>query len=294
MIYYFLPDPGIFGGVKVACQFMDMLLALGAKGNIVLAQGKAPEWFTTSVPIMNEKEAFERIGPDDWIVITWPPDHQRLQDLPGKMICHCQGTDPLMDPIFADESVPLLTCWQQAEDYVMHKFRRSSIAVGISISNCFYWDGTVKLDNRIAYMPRRGFPLVRRCIRECKDLDFIPLYGLHERKVGEHLKKSGVFLATAVGGQFGLPALEAMAAGCLVISVPVKGGMEYLEDKKNCLMVEPDEMPSKLKWIMEPKNSNLRFQLRSQALTTAYRYRAILQKRHLQKLVRTSLQELVS
>jgi len=294
MIYYFLPDPGIFGGVKVACQFLEMLLELGTKGAIVLAKGKASEWFTSSVPIIPEAEARRKMTAADWIVITWPPDYQRLKELPGRMICHCQGTDPLMDPIFADENVPLLTCWQQAADYIGKQFQRSSVAVGISISDCFFWDGTIKLDNRIAYMPRRGFPIVRSCMKRCRHLDFSPIDGLHEVEVGARLKEAGVFLATAVGEQFGLPALEAMAAGCLVLSVPVKGGMEYLKDGENCLVVKPEALPSTLTWIMQPENSNLRLRLRTRALATAVAYRRARQKRHLKRLTTTSLREFVA
>ncbi|MFH1155141.1 MAG: glycosyltransferase [Pseudomonadota bacterium] len=293
MIYYFLPDPGIFGGVKVACEFLEMIISCGAKALAVFPGGIAPQWFPVSVPVMAEHDALKLINRSDRVMITWPPDYHRLKGLPGKLICHCQGTDDLMDPIFADRTVPVLTCWKQAADYVMGKFNRSTIHVGISIPDCFYYDGTVKLDNRVAYMPRRGFPLVRRCMRQCDGIDFDPLDGLTELRVSRRLKQAGLFMATSVGEQFGLPSLEAMAAGCLVVSVPVKGGMEYLCHGENCLVTEPDSIGETLNWITSRDNETLRIRLRSRAIATAFLYRRVLQKRLLKNLLATSLKELI-
>lgn len=294
MIYYFLPGPGIYGGIKVACQFLEMLISLGAKGAIVLPDGKAPQWFRSKVPVLNENQVLTTLDQRDWIMITWPPDYHRLKEMPGKLVCHCQGTDPLMDPVFADREVIFLTCWEQAARHARQKFNRQTIDVGISIANCFFWDGIPKIDNRVAYMPRRGFPIVNSCIRSCRKLDFMPIDGLDELSVSNLLKRSGIFLATAVGEQFGLPALEAMAAGCLVLSVPVKGGMEYLIDGKNCLVVDPGDIPEKLRWITQEKNTDLRIHLRNNAMATAARYRFSKQRCLLQAKASSELKGLVS
>ena len=53
------------------------------------------------------------------------------------------------------------------------------------------------------------------------------------------MKHCSIYLATAEGEWSGLPALEAMSAGCVVVSVPVLGGMEYLDDGVNCRMAGP-------------------------------------------------------
>jgi glycosyltransferase involved in cell wall biosynthesis len=222
-------------------------------------------------------------------MITWPPDYARLKNWPGRLVCHCQGTDPKMDPILADHSVPVLTCWEQARRYIEENYGRSGTEVGISISERFYFSGGRKADNLVAYMPRRGFDVVRRCMRRNGNLDFRGMDGLHEREVARRLQASGIYLATAEGEQFGLPALEAMAAGCLVLSVPVKGGMEYLHDGENCLAATPDEMPEKLRWAMSPQRAEWRARLRGRALATAMRYRPGLQRRRLDKCLQGEL-----
>jgi hypothetical protein len=289
MIYYFLPDSGIFGGVKVACQFAGLLHQLGVPAAVVLPGGKAPQWFSCQTAVWAEEQIWPLLRPSDWLMITWPPDYHRLQGLPSPLICHCQGTDDRMEPIFADRKVLLLTCWQQAASFVLEHFNRSSVEVGIAISDCFFWDGGLKFDCLVAYMPRRGFPNVRKCLRKCSRLDFMPLDGLPETDVARKLKQAGVFLATALDEQFGLPALEAMAAGCVVLSVPVKGGMEYLKSGDNCYVVEPEQMAECLRWITQPKNRELRARIRARAAATAMGYRVSLQRERLSQLLRGEL-----
>ncbi len=171
---------------------------------------------------------------------------------------------------------------------------RETTHVGISISGAFFYSGERKRDNWVTYMPRRGFPLVRTCMRKNKGLAFLPIDGVTEREVAARLKNSGIFLATALGEEFGLPALEAMAGGCLVLSVPVKGGMEYLDSGESCLVVKPEKLGEKLKWITRPEHAALRSQMRSKAVAIAARYRAGLQRTHLESLLSHELKWLVS
>ncbi len=290
MIYYFLPGTGIFGGIKVGCQFLELLLSLGASGTIVTPEGRAPEWFATTVPFINEHQAFSRIQPRDVIMFSLPQDYPRLRQLAGTLVCHCQGTDPSLDPVFADPEVRVLTCWKQAFDLVQQRFNRTPIDVGISISDCFFLDGTTKHDTRVGHMPRRGYSITRACMRRNPHLDFIPLNGLHERKVAEKLKQSGMFLATSEGEWFGLPALEAMAAGCLVLSVPVRGGTQYLHDEDNCLVKDAAHLPDSLYQISRPENDDLRTELRYRAVAAAVSYSRVQQRHRLKALKETDLQ----
>lgn len=281
MIYYFLPDSGKFGGVKVGCQLVDYLNRLGLRAIVVTPDGSAPDWFHGSFAVLPEVAAMARITAQDYMVITWPPDHRRLAHLPARKVCHAQGTDPLMDPLFADPDYLLLTCWQQAADYVRDNHGRVTTDVGISISEAFFQGAQIKRGNQVAYMPRRGHRLTTPAIRRCRDLDFIAIDELPESGVASSLNQAGYFLATALGEQFGLPALEAMAAGCVVLSVPVRGGMEYLRDGDNCLLVEPDEIASRLHWISRPEQVKLKVQIAQRARATAADYHP---QRHLKRL----------
>ena len=294
MIFYFVPEAGIFGGVKVAFQLVELLHRLGRPAVAVLPDGRAPTWFASRAPVVAEAEAMARIGPDDWLMLTWPPDHARLAALPGRRVNHCQGTDPRMDAIFADEQVLVLTCWRQATRWVHERFARLPVEVGISIADEFFFAGGRKLDELVAYMPRRGNALARRCMRAARTLDFLPIDGVHERAVARLLSRAGIFVATAVGEEFGLPALEAMAAGCVVVSVPVKGGMEFLRDGENCIVADASELGERLDWIARPENASLRCVLRQRAVATAMAYRRVVQQRRLADLLDGPLAELGS
>src|SRR5262249_48333467 len=141
MIYYFLPGTGIYGGVKVGGQFVDLLNSMGVPSVLVLDDGKAPDWFQMSSPVLSERETRQRFCSKDWAMFSYPGDYNRLKTFAQKIACHCQGTDPMIDPICADSSVLLLTCWSEAVDYVRSNFRRNPIEVGIAISDLFFFDG---------------------------------------------------------------------------------------------------------------------------------------------------------
>lgn len=267
---------------------MDLLTSLGVKISAVLPDGRAPNWFFTGAKVISETQFWPRLTDRDWLMITWPPDYERLKNC-GRLICHCQGTDERMDPIFADPDVPILTCWRQAEAYVRNVHGRVTIPVGIAISDRFFYDGRLKWDNRVAYMPRRGWALVKHCMKANPHLDYEPIDGLRESGVSRRLMSSGVYLATSVGEQFGLPALEAMAAGCAVVSVPVKGGLEYLLHEDNCLLGQPEALPELLDWLMAPAQQNLRKKFRVRAIETAKAYKLSRQRHKLASLLKKEL-----
>lgn len=288
MITYFLPDPGVHGGVKVACQFVELLGEAGARAVVSLPGGRAPTWFACRAPVVDEASALAALGASDWAMLTWPPHYPTLRATPARLVNHAQGVTD-MDAIYADPRVLLLTCWADAADYVRTRFARQPIEVGLAISDAFFFSGEVKRDARVAFMPRRGRTIAEACITAVPACEYVAIDGCSEVDVAAGLKSAGIYLATSVDEDFGLPALEAMAAGCVVVSVPVRGGMEYLESGVNCLVVAPQEMPATLEWITRPAQGATRQRLRHAAVATAYRYRRSVQRRRLAALLRGPL-----
>lgn len=292
MIYYFLPDPRIFGGIKVGYQFVQLLNDLRVPAVVASPQGKAPQWFSTSAAVLDEKEVLDQITKKDWIIFSLPYDYDRLKKTSVRIIFHCQGTNPIHDPTFRDSETLILTCWDQATRYVWDNYRREAVEVGIAISDCFYRSNPLTYHGMVSYMPRRGENTAATCIEENPDLFFQPIKGLNEVQVATIMQQSEYYLATSEGEWFGLPALEAMAAGCLVLTVPVLGGMDYLRDEDNCLVVEPETMPEKLSWIAAPEQMELRKQIRYRAMATAASYRLTLQKKQIAALLQNKLKGL--
>jgi hypothetical protein len=292
VIVYFLPSEGRFGGVKVGCQFVEALSLFGLPAVLALPGGRAPTWMTLRAPVVDSLAAEERLTGDDWAFVNFPYDYPRLKGRPARLALHCQGTDPLLDPIFADPSLLVLTCWEQAARHAREGFGREPVEVGIEVSPCFFGGGEERLDNRVAYMPRRGYEIVRACMRACPGLDFVPIDGLDEAGVAGALKGCGVYLATSVGEWFGLPALEALAAGCLVVTVPVLGGMEYLLPGETCVLAAADRLPAALAAITQPGRAAERARLRLQGTATAWDYHPAFVRRRLKVLLEGPLREL--
>ncbi|MBU1274616.1 MAG: glycosyltransferase [Proteobacteria bacterium] len=290
MIYYFLPTEGIAGGVKVGFQFMEMLISLGVRGVVAIPGGRAPQWFACSVPVMDQERALREITPQDWAVITWPPDLEFLADTGARLAGHVQGVTN-MEKVFAHPRISLLTCWESADRLAREEYGRQTVRVGISISAAFFAQGELKLDNEAAYMPRRGLGIATKTARSLPMLNWRPLDGLDEPQICRFLQKTGVYLATSLGEDFGLPSLEAMAAGCLVASVPVKGGMEYLRDGYNCLVDEPENLLERLGRLMHPSQAGQRELMRLRARATAFSYHPYAQKRRLAHLLEGPLRE---
>jgi len=236
MIVYVLPSVGCFGGVKVGFQFAEILRSCGVPVVMATPGGAAPQWFPCSIPVVERESVVPRLGSDDVALFSLPQDHAELARTDATLVLHCQGTDPRIDPVIADERVAVLTCWRQARDYVVEHCSRHPIEVGISISEVF---GSTKITRRprsIAYMPRRGrVDVVAEHSIRC-GYELIAIDGDDEGSVAMKMASAEVFAATAEGEWFGLPALEAMASGCAVVSVPVLGGSEYLVDGTNCFV----------------------------------------------------------
>ncbi len=60
-------------------------------------------------------------------------------------------------------------------------------------------------------------------------------------EIAKYYNKSKIFISPSWWEGFGLPPLEAMASGCLVLSSKSGGVDEFLEENQNCLMFTPQD-----------------------------------------------------
>lgn len=99
----------------------------------------------------------------------------------------------------------------------------------------------------IAFMPRKQ-PAEIRFLRRAftlrnprwADIPWIPIDGLDRAGVARAMGSSAVFLSTCLYEGFGLPALEAMACGCLVAGFHGYGGLEYVSDANGLWCAQGD------------------------------------------------------
>jgi hypothetical protein len=279
VLYYFLPQPTIHGGIKVGFQFASMLRKIGAEVAMVTPNGSAPSWFPSNLTVLRRERVLPTLTETDKVLFSHPRDYQDLEKTGAKLILHCQGTDKSILPIIYDKKVELLACWEQAENFFQEHSRQGE-NVGISISEVFFYNGQVKKPGSYSIMPRRGtlqneealVGFEKRVIDNCT-----------EKETGEILKSVSGFIAIAENEGFGLPALEAMAAGCLVVSPRTIGGGEYLTHGINCLISEVEDLSGIMKELLSSESNHQ--ELRFAAMKTASAYHPRTQLGHLRRKI---------
>jgi glycosyltransferase involved in cell wall biosynthesis len=276
--FYFLPEPTIHGGIKVGFQFAAMLRQLGIEVVIATPNGSAPQWFSSQLPVVSREKVISNLTPQDRVIFSLPYDYDELKELPARLIFHCQGTDPAIIPILQDEKVEILTCWTQAEEFVSD-FSRDSENVGISVSRNFYYSGESKLPRSYATMPRRGVLLSPEKLNGFQEYQ---IDNMHEGAASQILKQSSGFLARSENEWFGLPSLEAMASGCIVVSPKTLGGVEYLIAGENCFVEKVENLSEQMFEVLRSEQKHQH--VRQRAIEMSYRYHPRAQFKKLQKL----------
>ena len=270
MLYYFLPQPTIHGGIKVGFQFASILKRLGADVMMVTPNGYAPNWFPSNLTVLRREQVLPTLRKTDKALFSHPRDYGDLEKTNAGLVLHCQGTDEKILPILSDKKVELLACWEQAEVFFQEHSRQAE-NVGISVSETFFYNGQMKKPGSYSTMPRRG--TLRNEIKlvgfEKRVID-----NRTEKETGEILKSTSGFIALAENEWFGLPALEAMAAGCLVVSPRTIGGGEYLIDGTNCLLSDVEELSSKMRELLNFESKHEELRLAAMRTASAYHPRS--------------------
>ena len=90
---------------------------------------------------------------------------------------------------------------------------------------------------QIAFMPRKlggDVPFIQavfvRMYPNYADVPWVAIDGVTRKEAARMLSESAVFLSLASKESFGLPPLEAMAAGCVVAGFHGEGGREYMNE----------------------------------------------------------------
>jgi glycosyltransferase involved in cell wall biosynthesis len=102
-------------------------------------------------------------------------------------------------------------------------------------------------------------------------------------EVNELLNKAEVFVQTSIHEGFSLPIIEAMAAGCPVITTDSHGNRDFCSDRVNCLVVEQNNDEQLAKLISELLGDpSLRRRLSEEGLATArnYQWSGLLDRYH--------------
>lgn len=238
MYYYVLPGVGIYGGIKKAFQCAEMLTDSGQRCVVATPGAQRPDWFTYRAETMDRADLAERCTREDTVLFSFPPDAEAIRSLrAGRRIVHMQGANTVDDvALFAQPFEFISHGLHMTQQLLAHGLVAPYVPLGLR--EVFRWRGEAKRPGSVALMSRKGGKLVddvRRALPRQASLTVID--GLAEDEVAATLKATDVFVAISAKEAFGLPPLEAMAAGCAVVGFPGDGGFEFMRHGESAHVV---------------------------------------------------------
>lgn len=233
------------GGVRTIYYHVSHLVKNGYPAFVVHNQpGFKPSWFEPDVPIVYLTKEFQ-LSPHDIVII--PEDYsgalQAVMGINVRKYIFCQNHFYIFKGLQGD------TSW---EDFGISGVFCSSEIISEFVRSVFDYNEVpivhyaIPLDIfkprekrlQIAYMPRKRATeidfikkLFNKIYPKYKEIPWICIDKVEEGKAAQILGESAIFLSTSLYEGFGLPPLEAMACGCIVVGFHGYGGLEYAKDK---------------------------------------------------------------
>jgi hypothetical protein len=281
------------GGVRVIYHHVHHLVAAGLDAAVVhLKSGFKVDWFPLEVPVIDGSKNLN-VKAEDWVVI--PEDFIAALEAFSNVHCHkaifCQNQFYIFDAMpmkkkWSDYGVKaVLVSSRTIQEFVFHVFGVEGIHIPVAIDHSLFAPRPEVRQLQIAYMPRKGawnIRLVRGVLwhrrPDLRSIPWIPIENMSEKEVARTLQQSSHFVSTSFREGFGLPPIEAMACGCLVVGFAGGGGREYATNKNGFWV--PDEDAVALAQTLEavlsdackhPQKPEFE-EIRRQALETARQY----------------------
>lgn len=247
--YFLCPDvPNATGGVTKIYEFAAALKNAGQDVAVVHQDPQyRPNWFATAVPIVGRRNTV--VGVNDLLVV---PEYMStlLPQLEGcaKVILNQAFSSP--GAIwFQDE----LVCSNVVTSQYIHRYIQFVHPQTVLFPIQLGYDKLVFnaihafKKKQVAYMPRRRGEVSKRIIQALERkgaLDgwtVVAIDALPAQDVARVLRESMIFLSFSQREGFGLPPLEAMACGCLVVGFHGLGGAEFF-DSTYCYPIPEDDI----------------------------------------------------
>jgi hypothetical protein len=243
------------GGISVLYDHVATLRQHGFDAWIVHGkQGFRYPHGPTEVPVIDASSGLA-VNADDFIVV--PEDHHAAIHAFGRAACRkalfCQnhyyifhGLNPgehWRDFGFTDYlcvSEPIAAAMQEY-------FGVTATTVRPALDDVYFGEAPAgaQAPVKLACMPRKGGPHLRHLAGLLPRLtgaapSWVPIDGLTRPQVAERLRQSDIYISTSVDEGLGLPPLEAMAAGCLVIGYAGGGGLDYARPDNGIWVADQD------------------------------------------------------
>lgn len=249
VVHFLCPDvPHATGGVAKIYEFANALKNAGQDVAVVHQDPQyRPNWFATDVPIESWKSTV--VGADDLLVV---PEFMSslLPQLRGcaKVILNQAFSSP--GAIwFQDE----LVCSIVATSQYIHRYiqfvhpQTALFPIQLGYDKLVFNAIHAFKKKQVAYMPRRRGDDSKRIIQALErrgalvGWTVVAIDALPALEVAQILRESMIFLSFSQREGFGLPPLEAMACGCVVVGFHGLGGAEFF-DPSSCYPIPEDDI----------------------------------------------------
>jgi hypothetical protein len=257
ILYLSHDNPRPSGGVRTLYRHVEILRNAGFDAYVVQHQnGFRASWFRSDAPVLYAEGGLA-FGPEDWAVI--PEDHSQalegLRNVDCRKAIFCQGHYQIFESIAPTSSwadygaTAVLASSIPIRDFVRGVFGLEPAYIPLSLDLDLFRPGTGRRELQVAFMPRKGAhhlrmvqALIHHRAPELGDIPWVAIDGYGETEVAATLGRSAFFLATGSREGFGLPPLEAMACGALVVGFRAGGGAEYARPDNGFWVADEDTL----------------------------------------------------
>ena len=256
-IYYPTTAKPTAGGQFVNEAHVIALRQMGVRAYLLYCSPDASvHYFATAAPVLRWYPHMV-FDPGDVVVVPepWKPGLEYFASQPCLKVVHCQNPFYMFhafDSIKAVEALGyqlMLSC----SNFTTQKLRDFGYQAPIYTVRPFipdYFYASIDSPGRqlqIAYMPRKRANesifikgLFKSLYPQFAEIEWVAIENLDRQQCAGLLQESAIFLALSFTEGLGLPPLEAMAAGCLVVGFHGLGGVEYARDDNGFWVAEGD------------------------------------------------------
>lgn len=241
------------GGVMVQAAHVATLRRHGYDAVVGTTYGRRPDWITEDAPFLDSRREFALEPCDVMVLHDSVPRHHflRLARFGMRKVFFCQNHYYLQEFIrpgerLADFGFSAVLCVSEPiADYLR---RSHGIADPVVIRPAILHPPPPERAKawRVCYMPRKRQAEIALVMYRARygapDLARMPWISIHEKhpdEVARIMAESAVFLSFSYHEGLGMPPLEAMQAGCLVIGYHGGGGRDYATAENGLWYDEP-------------------------------------------------------
>ncbi|MDF1792328.1 MAG: glycosyltransferase [Thalassobaculaceae bacterium] len=228
------------GGVRIAHHHVAMLNRNGFDARIVLVDNNRDSFFEEDIPYDVLGPSFALKAGDIFVIPEpWGDQLKKLERFDVRRLMFCQNHFYLYHGLgprksFEDRGLHgVFSCSEVIADYIKRTFQVADVPIiHNGIDHTRFRPAQKK--RQIALMPRKMrieanfiVETFQRTHPQLADVPVVVIDGMTEGETAEILAESAVFLAMSRLEGFGLPPIEAMASGCIVVGFMGDGGRSY-------------------------------------------------------------------